>query len=160
MSRNKKILILVVLVFVCCVGAFIFFKPNAVLTDLDNAELLYIRIHPDSDYEISWFKPVGQEIRDKTGIIKRSNVDATFEKEILDYLSTCRERRTLERENSGHQIVDVEMEIRFRTSADKTKTIYLGTYNYSYTHLNGLKSEILHPEEVKVTLQRLANLTP
>lgn len=37
MSRNKKILILVVLVFVCCVGAFIFFKPNAVLNDLDKS---------------------------------------------------------------------------------------------------------------------------
>jgi len=160
MLRNKKILILVVFVFACCIGAFFFFKPTALLNNLDNAELLYIRVHPDSDHEISWFKHVGKETRDQSGIINRFNVDEMLEKEILNYLSTCWERRTLEREDSGHQIVDVEMEIRFSTGADKTKTIYLGTYNYSYKHLNGLKSEILHPEEVKSALQNLVNLTP
>lgn len=160
MLRNKKVLILVVLVFACCIGAFFFFKPHAVLHDLDNAELLYIRLYPDSDHEISWFKHGGAETRNQTSIIKRFNVDESFEKEILDYLSTCRERRTLERETGGHLIADVAMEIRFSTGADKMKTIYLGTYNYSFTHLNGRKSEILHPEEVKATLQKLANLTP
>lgn len=74
------------------------------------------------------------------------------EKKILNYLSTCKERRTIEPAGS-YMLGDVTFSIVLNT-----KDILLGNINYSYRGKGTLKYEILNAKEVRETLMKILNL--
>lgn len=136
--------------------AVYFLTPIPIVKDIDKSELLSFTIYPETDHEMAWYKYMSQSNYDDVGIVKITSIDDKKEKEILTYLSSCTERKTLNAARcycSGDVVIDITLD-----SDQEFKHILLGNINYSNQGYGTLKHEILNPEEVQLKLKEILDL--
>lgn len=136
--------------------AVYFLTPIPIVKDIDKSELFIFTIYPKTDHEMAWYKYMSQSNYDDLGIVKITSIDDKKEKEILTYLSSCTERRTINTAGC-YSYGDVVISITLY-SDQEFKHILLGNINYSNQAYSRLKHEILNPEEVQLKLKQILNL--
>jgi hypothetical protein len=131
-------LFVVILSAVCIVAGYFYFKPMPIVSDPSKSKIIEVQV---------------TDINDKNGaLIKVKNYN---EAEILNYLSTCKERRMLEIGGIYQQgQVAVELAI---SAGTEFKIILLGDINYRFAGANTQKYEILDSKEVKSTILDILN---
>lgn len=141
MNKKRKIIITIVLILILVVVCIVAFQPRPVVPKQDNLTIGYILL-------------ITNEGRDSV------LVEGYDEKEILSYLQTCTERRTLERAQTYLRgYVDLEIYIH-NTGSGKSfsKDILLGEINYSYTDWGRAKFRINDAEQVKSELMEMLGI--
>lgn len=155
---NKKTIIILssfAIIVVISMIAVHYFTPIPIVKHIDQTELLSIRFNPESDHETAWYKYMSEDNYNQVGITKITYIDEKAEKEILNYLFNCMERRTFNKASS-YQLEDVEIEIMLRTSKG-LKQILLGNINDSNEGYGTLNHNILNAKEVQLTLKEIVS---
>ena len=137
---KKKILIIAsIIVVIATVGIIVgsfYFKPTPIVRDVANSKIIRVQI---------------TDINDKNGAL--IDVKDYNEAAILNYLSTCTERRTLERAGIfQHSQVTIEI---WLDTKEVFEEILLGEINYRFAGTYSQKYEILNAKEVKETLLKI-----
>ena len=132
--KKKTLIILLVLTLciLCVIASFYFFRARPIIADVNENKIDMVIINI-GDADLVQLKEYN-------------------EKEILDYLSTCKERRWIFAEEP-HYMDDIEIQIMMH--GNDAHMIILG--NVNYTDAYGKKFKILNAEEVKATLKEMIN---
>ena len=139
---KKKIIvrsIMLVIVVAMLIGGYYFFKPVPIITNKDQCKVDLVQItDPESESGALMY------------------IENYNENEIIEYLSTCMERRTLEKARS-YQQDQVSIEIMLQTDY-VTKVIMLGEINEISFGYGKLKHTILNADEVKSNMLKILDL--
>lgn len=133
--KKKTVAILLLVILTASVICYYLFRPTPIIKNINDAKITFIQYND------------GANRGDHMVLIKDYD-----EKKILNYLSTCKERRTIEPAGS-YMLGDVTFSIVLNT-----KDILLGNINYSYRGRGTPKYKIFNAEEVTKTLIGILNL--
>lgn len=137
MIKKHKIIITIFAVFMISIITIAYvnctFKPRPILAERDDLIIGFI----------------AKEINGKRELIKDYNTD-----EILEFLQSCTEKRTL-KYTTGYCLDDVDLEL-FIHGSDYSKYIILGNINYTYDPSRDTKKyEIIQADFVKGKLMEI-----
>lgn len=139
MQKKTKVFVssIIIIIAISVIANYTIFMPTPIVKDVGKYHIIMIRYYENGGSQVTHVKDYNQE-------------------EILKYLNTCMERRTLE-SSGGYMLGDVTIEIILHTE-EGTKQILLGNINYSSFGRGTPKYKILHTDEVKVEILKILNL--
>lgn len=142
MNSKKPVLLFVIIVFILSIALIIvfLFLPRPIIEDVSTSQIVMIQFNPYVD--------------DSTDqLIEVTEYNA---KEILTYLSNCKEQRTLDKAGT-HWLGNVKLDIVIDTE-DGLKDIILGKDSYSYESYGKPKYKILDADNLISALLEMINI--